>query len=1049
MRTHRLLKLGILLAMSAAHAETNVWVGGGGNGLWSTPDNWTNAVLPVGASDLTLSLAGNLNLGTEATPLNQDIAEPLDVNRLQTEDAPALTDAFIYLAGAGLNFVTNGAIQPTLYHNRDQNIMLRLPIILPAQTTLTVGNRSYQIYLEGPVSGEGVLRFATGGGGELVLQNAANSFSGGVQYVCTGGNNQQWGRLRVTRSNAFGTGPVTLSGGNTTVLGVDGNTQASGLTFQGTTAHTNDFSLTASATMFAGEGLTNESVTAASATLSGAFDLNSYTLTLRGQRNTEGLLSGSLSDSGVSAVTKMDLGRWTLSGANTFTGRVTVSNGTLKLGAEAALLPEVPVTVSGGIYDLNGFIVTNGAVTISGGAISNGTLNAASVTGSNGGAILAGLAGDGGLTKTGAGTLTLSAANTYTSATTVSAGILQFARRASLYGGDTAQWTDANIIVNSGGTLAFSAGGDGEFTVADLDLFNALGTAGGGFLTGSLFGIDTTSAAGGTFSYGAVIGNPGGNARGLAKLGAGALVLADANTYTGPTHINAGVLSVGTLALGGSVSGIGAAASNAVNLVVNGGSLRYTGPSFTTDRLFTFGTGNTASFDVAQAGTTLTFKQFRGVIGRNDNSVIVKNGPGTLSLGNDGIINGGANVYIGNIAAFEINEGRYETVANDMPQLNLVRKAAQGPALILGDGAYMGYGAPFSALNSGDEQVVRYTGTNRMASTYIGSLQGPTTPGYWNTKTFDVNDGASEIDLVVLGNMGVYPTTPSPAISRLRKDGAGTLKLLGTASSYRETTIIRAGRLLIGASVPYNASSVLGLCTNDAVIGDAGTQPSDTPTLLFDGPANSAFTFARGLVTWATNGVSTFGSLSNVNVTLSGPVTVSNTLQMLSVTAGTNALFVTGDIGGPGGVTMSGTGTVLFVAANTYTGATTLAAGTLRLAASERIADASPLRLAGGTLELNGFSETLGTLDVDGAAILDFGSGACTVTLADSAAETWDGTLVLHNLTPGSDQFFVGDSATLSAAQLARITSPTGQAVRQLDTGEVVFVPPGTVFMLQ
>ena len=37
-----------------------------------------------------------------------------------------------------------------------------------------------------------------------------------------------------------------------------------------------------------------------------------------------------------------------------------------------------------------------------------------------------------------------------------------------IYGGDAAQWTAADIIVNSGATLALNVGGDGEFTFGDI-----------------------------------------------------------------------------------------------------------------------------------------------------------------------------------------------------------------------------------------------------------------------------------------------------------------------------------------------------------------------------------------------------------------------------------------------------------------------------------------------------------------------------------------------------------------------------------------------------
>jgi len=87
---------------------------------------------------------------------------------------------------------------------------------------------------------------------------------------------------------------------------------------------------------------------------------------------------------------------------------------------------------------------------------------------------------------------------------------------------------------------------------------------------------------------------------------------------------------------------------------------------------------------------------------------------------------------------------------------------------------------------------------------------------------------------------------------------------------------------------------------------------------------------------------------------------------------------------------------------------------------------------------------------VDGASEIDFGSGVCTLVCADSAAEAWQGTLVLRNFkSGGANRLFVGSAATLTPDQLARITSPAGQPVKQLDSGEVILVPPGTVFSLR
>lgn len=182
----------------------------------------------------------------------------------------------------------------------------------------------------------------------------------------------------------------------------------------------------------------------------------------------------------------------------------------------------------------------NGSVTLSG---SVSEADAAPVTGD----VLS-------IEKTDSGRFTLSGVNTYRGTTTVTAGTLQFARQVSLYNNVLGNWTDANLIVQSGATAAFNVGGVGEFTTANIDTLKALGTATGGFRAGSSLGIDTTGAPS-VVSYGSPLTdtNAGANSIGFTKLGAGRLELTGANTYTGATHIDAGVLTINGSSTGGGV----------------------------------------------------------------------------------------------------------------------------------------------------------------------------------------------------------------------------------------------------------------------------------------------------------------------------------------------------------------------------------------------------------------------------------------------------------------------------------------------------------------
>ena len=149
-------------------------------------------------------------------------------------------------------------------------------------------------------------------------------------------------------------------------------------------------------------------------------------------------------------VVKNGAGTWTLGAANTYTGGTTVNLGTLALGASNRLADTGAVNVNGGTLAMSTFNDTVGAVTLTSGSITGtGTLTGASY-GVLSGTISANLAGSGAaMSKTTAGTVVLTGANTFTGATTISGGTLT-AGAANALGGTS------GITINGGGTLALS-----------------------------------------------------------------------------------------------------------------------------------------------------------------------------------------------------------------------------------------------------------------------------------------------------------------------------------------------------------------------------------------------------------------------------------------------------------------------------------------------------------------------------------------------------------------------------------------------------------------
>ncbi len=171
---------------------------------------------------------------------------------------------------------------------------------------------------------------------------------------------------------------------------------------------------------------------------------------------------------GAFGLTKAGAGTLTLGGANTYTGATTVNAGTLQAGAatQAFGVGSAVTVAAPGTLDLGGFDETIGSLAGAGTVTNSGaakTLTAGNATSTVFSGVIQDGAGATGFTKAGAGTLTLSGANTYTGATTVNAGTLKAASGSALGTGAGGVTNNATLDIGStalniGGTYTQAAG---------------------------------------------------------------------------------------------------------------------------------------------------------------------------------------------------------------------------------------------------------------------------------------------------------------------------------------------------------------------------------------------------------------------------------------------------------------------------------------------------------------------------------------------------------------------------------------------------------------
>src|SRR5205809_34832 len=519
-----LVLLALLTLAPRGAAQTFTWTGAS-NPNWKTNGNWLGGAAPTGNGGENLvfpSGAANLtnNNNLKGTSFNSITISGSGYT--VGGNATTLTGSLADSSVAGTNTISLG-------------------LTFAATRTVTVSNAATTLTISGVISGAGGL---TKSGSGTVTLSAANTYTG-VTTINVG-------TIAIAADAGLGAAPGAPTAGK--------------LTFGGGTLRT-----TASFTVAANRGIA----------LTGAGTISTdpgTTLTYGG------IIAGA------SPLTKAGTGTLIVSGANTYTGATAISAGTLQLGATNAVPSGSAVTVSGGAtFDLRGF--SDGIGSLAGaGTVTSGAAGAVTLTagGNNASTTFSGLIQNGSgtvaLTKTGTGTLTLSGANTYSGATTVSAGVLDVQNNTALgatagattvAGGAALQLEGSGLVVAEPVTLNGTgiAGGGALRQVANTNTWSGAITLGsaarvnadagtltvsGGITNGGF--LLTVGGAGNTTVSTTVISGTGG----LTKDGTGTVTLSANNTYTGTTTVSAGTLLVN-----------GSQSSSAVSL--NGGTLGGTG----------------------------------------------------------------------------------------------------------------------------------------------------------------------------------------------------------------------------------------------------------------------------------------------------------------------------------------------------------------------------------------------------------------------------------------------------------------------------------------
>ncbi|EDY16755.1 autotransporter-associated beta strand repeat protein [Chthoniobacter flavus Ellin428] len=556
----------------------------------------------------------------------------------------------------------------------------------------------------------------------------------------------------------------------------------------------------------------------------------------------------------------------------------------------------------------------------------------------------------GSLTTAGAGTLVLSGANTFTGNVVVSSGNLKVTANGAL--GDTTGITTvanaAALILGNGVTITgetVGLTGSGANSTGALQADTGATATWAGTITIDAQGARVGAGSGGTLILSGVIQNGASNPNGILAIGEApgaatpgtVIISGTSNTYSGVTQIVRGVLKMGaTNALPSTtvvdVSSSTTATEDAV-FDLNGFSQNIAG----IQRTNTAGAGiitNTgataATLTINGSGTTT----YSGVIRDGTSTIsLVKNGTGTQTLTS-------ANAYTG--TTLILNGG-----------------LAINNNLALGTGT--------STINVGGGQLILGNGVNVTGRTITLNGNGTNNDGALQTAvgataTWTGNIIVNSVTRIGAGDNGTLNIngviSGAGGNVLLFSRGMNAVTVLNAVNTYTGDTQLFANSgagdtLRIGVDNAISASSRLSMIPTQA-----------TASMTLD--LNGHMLTLRGMDTTVLGGAQVAGS--NFLTVANNATGTTSTLTVGDVTSTNTDIFggvVANGTSGAGGMSLAkiNANTQILIGANTYTGSTTVNAGTLQIGATGAggltgsLASTSFI-LNGGTFALNNVGTT-------------------------------------------------------------------------------------------